>query len=71
MNATYTWLDWSVFSAYFALLIWITWYFSREKANNTQDYFLGGNKMPIWVVAISVLATSQSAATFLGGPDQG
>jgi len=27
--------------------------------------------MPIWVVAISVLATSQSAATFLGGPDQG
>ena len=71
MNATYTWLDWSVFAAYFALLIWITWYFSREKANNTQDYFLGGNKMPIWVVAISVLATSQSAATFLGAPDQG
>ncbi len=27
--------------------------------------------MPIWLVAISVLATSQSAATFLGGPDQG
>ncbi len=27
--------------------------------------------MPFWVVAISILATSQSAATFLGGPDQG
>lgn len=27
--------------------------------------------MPIWAVGISVLATSQSAATFLGGPDQG
>lgn len=71
MNATYTWLDWAVFAAYFALLLGITWFFSREKANNTNDYFLGGNKMPIWVVAVSVLATSQSAATFLGGPDQG
>lgn len=27
--------------------------------------------MPVWMVAISILATSQSAATFLGGPDQG
>ncbi|MDN3683822.1 hypothetical protein QW180_06180 [Vibrio sinaloensis] len=25
--------------------------------------------MPMWVVAVSVLATSQSAATFLGGPE--
>ncbi|MCP3864616.1 MAG: sodium:solute symporter, partial [Aestuariibacter sp.] len=46
------------------------WYFNR-KAATTSDYFLGGNAMPIWMVAISVLATSQSAATFLGGPDQG
>lgn len=27
--------------------------------------------MPVWVVAVSILATAQSAATFLGGPDQG
>ncbi len=71
MTATYTWLDWGVFALYFALLVFITWFFSREKASNTNDYFLGGNNMPIWVVAVSVLATSQSAATFLGGPDQG
>ncbi len=71
MNAQYTWLDWSVFGLYFMLLAFVGWYFSREKSTNTKDYFLGGNTMPIWVVAISVLATSQSAATFLGGPDQG
>ena len=71
MNAQYTWLDWSVFGLYFSVLAFVGWYFSREKSANTQDYFLGGNTMPIWVVAISVLATSQSAATFLGGPDQG
>ena len=33
--------------------------------------FSSGNSMPTWMVAISVLATSQSAATFIGGPDQG
>jgi SSS family transporter len=32
---------------------------------------LGGQNMPVWLVSISVLATAQSAATFLGGPDQG
>jgi len=64
-------LDWGVFIGYFGLLAFTGWYFSRKKVNNTKDYFLAGNNMPIWVVAISVLATAQSAATFLGGPDQG
>ncbi len=63
--------DWSIFAGYFGILAFSGWYFSRKKVNNTNDYFLGGNDMPIWLVAISVLATAQSAATFLGGPDQG
>ncbi|RHW76482.1 sodium:solute symporter [Colwellia sp. RSH04] len=71
MNIQYTWLDWGVFGLYFMVLAFIGWYFNQTKSRNTNDYFLGGNSMPIWVVAISVLATSQSAATFLGGPDQG
>ncbi len=69
--AELTFLDWSVFTGYFIILAGSGWYFSRRKVNDTNDYFLGGNDMPIWLVAISVLATSQSAATFLGGPDQG
>lgn len=68
--AQYEFLDWIVFVCYGLLLAGSGWFFNRRSAN-TQDYFLGGNKMPVWVVAISVLATSQSAATFLGGPDQG
>ena len=64
-------LDWSVFFGYFLLLAITGWYFNRKKVTNTNEYFLGGNNMPIWLVAISVLATAQSAATFLGGPDQG
>lgn len=70
MSAQYSGLDWLVFVAYGLLLLGSGWFFNRRSANS-QDYFRGGNTMPVWAVAISVLATSQSAATFLGGPDQG
>jgi len=71
MAGNFAFLDWVVIAAYVALLAVMGWAFSRNKSANSRDYFLGGNAMPYWVVAISVLATSQSAATFLGGPDQG
>ena len=66
----YTALDAAVFALYIFILL-VTGYIFNRQAKNTNDYFLGGNSMPIWTVSISVLATSQSAATFLGGPDQG
>ena len=69
MNSLFTSLDWAVFALYFALIAYTGWHFSRVKITSTKDYFLGGNSMPMWVVAVSVLATSQSAATFLGGPE--
>ena len=69
MNSLFTSLDWAVFASCFAIIAYTGWHFSRVKITSTKDYFLGGNSMPMWVVAVSVLATSQSAATFLGGPD--
>lgn len=63
-------LDWTIFGIYFLLLVMTGLWFNR-KAHSSKDYFLAGNQMPIWLVGVSVLATSQSAATFLGGPDQG
>ncbi|MBC3765650.1 sodium:solute symporter family transporter [Neptunicella marina] len=71
MGSHYSGLDWAVFVAYGLLIVLTGWFFNRQRAANSQDYFLGGNQMPTWIVAISVLATSQSAATFIGGPDQG
>lgn len=71
MSGGFTTLDWAIVAAYFALLIILGWMLNRQKVADTRDYFLGGNQMSYWVVAISVLATTQSAATFLGGPDQG
>ncbi|GGF79639.1 sodium:solute symporter [Alteromonas lipolytica] len=70
MLAHYTITDALLFILYGILLLVSGWYFNR-RAQNTTDYFLGGQAMPVWMVAMSVLATSQSAATFLGGPDQG
>lgn len=71
MSAEYTSLDWLVFVAYGAVLLLSGWWVNRKKSTSSNDYFLGGNAMPMWMVSISVLATSQSAATFLGGPDMG
>ena len=71
MTSGFSTLDWFIVAGYFGLLVALGWVLNRRKAENTQDYFLGGNQMSFWVVAVSVLATSQSAATFLGGPDQG
>ena len=71
LSAGFTLLDWLIVAGYFTLLLVMGWLLSKRTATSSQDYFLGGNQMPFWVVAVSVLATSQSAATFLGGPDQG
>lgn len=71
MTGTFSLLDWIIVAGYLLILFGMGWFFTINKSKNAQDYFLGGNKMPYWVVAISVIATTQSAATFLGGPDQG
>ncbi|MCA8923118.1 MAG: hypothetical protein KDD82_14985, partial [Planctomycetes bacterium] len=38
------------------------------KSADKDDYFLGGRSMPTWAVTLSVLATSLSAATYVGVP---
>jgi solute:Na+ symporter, SSS family len=68
--AAFTTPDWAVMGAYLALLVVTGWILSRRKPQATDDYFLGGRRMPVWAVAISVLATALSAATFIGVPQQ-
>lgn len=69
MNSTFSSLDWFVFIGYFLVLGLSSYLFSRTKITSTREYFVGSNAMPMFAVAISVLATSQSAATFLGAPE--
>ena len=69
MHTAFATLDWMIFGGYFAILFLSSVWLSRVKVENSRDYFVGGNSVPMFAVALSVLATSQSAATFLGGPE--
>ncbi|MCD6173000.1 MAG: sodium:solute symporter [Sulfurimonas sp.] len=69
MSSAFSPLDWLVFGGYFLILALSSYIFSRKKITSTREYFVGSNTMPMFAVAISVLATSQSAATFLGAPE--
>ncbi|MCK9472773.1 sodium:solute symporter [Sulfurimonas sp.] len=69
MQSAFSTLDWLVFISYFLLLGITSIILSRTKINSSRDYFLSPNTMPMFAVAMSVLATSQSAATFLGAPE--
>ncbi len=62
------WPDGLIVIAYFALVIYVGFAVAR-KDQSTGEYFLGGRSMPAWAVAISIVATMLSAATFVGVPD--
>lgn len=69
MPLAYTGYDWAVLGLYVALLALAAWWSSRRSPDRAEDYFLAGHHAPVWLVAISALSTMQSAATFLGAPD--
>ncbi|MEA1893512.1 MAG: sodium:solute symporter [Campylobacterota bacterium] len=69
MDSSFSSLDWFVFFAYFLVLGTASFILSHTKIRSSREYFVSSNSMPMFAVAISVLATSQSAATFLGAPE--
>jgi len=69
INSSFGFYDWLIFLTYFSILALSSWWFSRSKINSSREYFTASNTMPTLAVAISILATSQSAATFLGVPE--
>ncbi|GAA0492233.1 sodium/proline symporter [Salinibacillus aidingensis] len=52
-------------AVYLLIVLGIGIYFSRKKLNSSE-YFLGGDKLPGWVLAFSERATAESAYMFLG-----
>jgi Na+/proline symporter len=70
MTAQFTLLDWGIVASYILLLA-LAGILATRKQRDSADYFLAGHRVPIWLVAVSVLSTTQSAATFLGAPDYG
>ena len=71
MTLPFTVADWIVMAGYVAVLFASGWVFMPRRTESTRDYFLAGGTVPAWLAAVSVLSATQSAATFLGGPDYG
>lgn len=65
----FTLLDWGIVAGYVAILAIAGYLTTRRKMATSDDYFLASHHAPTWLVAVSVLSTVQSAATFLGVPD--
>ncbi len=54
-----------VFLAYLLMLIGLAWW-SRGESKTMSGYFIGGKKLPPWVVAFSTNATGESGWLLLG-----
>ncbi|MGB2925919.1 MAG: sodium:solute symporter [Limnothrix sp.] len=63
-------IDWVIVAVYAAVVIGIGIIASR-KQNNTDEYFRGSRQLPWWAIGLSIIATSFSAASLLGGPGEG
>ncbi|MFA5461493.1 MAG: sodium:solute symporter [Sulfurimonas sp.] len=69
MQSAFSALDWLVFGSYFLLLALSSFVLGKTKISSSREFFLSPTAVPMYAVALSVLATSQSAATFLGVPE--
>ena len=61
-------IDWSILGLYMGTVLAVGIAASRT-FKDTDGYFLAGRDMPSWAVALSVLATTLSAATFISVPE--
>ena len=62
--------DWAVVALYALVMLGIGIAASRRQSN-TDEYFRGSKTLPWWAIGISIIATSFSAASLLGGPGEG
>ena len=60
MQSAFSFLDWTVFGAYFLILAITSYILAQTKITTSREYFVSANSMPMFAVAISVLATSQN-----------
>jgi SSS family transporter len=59
--------DYAAILLYLGVLVAMGWHFSRRESN-TEQYFLGGRRVPWWAVGLSIFGTSLSAITYLSIP---
>ena len=60
-------LDWLVLALYLAGMVGIGVHFAR-RGGGTEDFFLGGRRIPWWAAGLSIFGTQLSAITFMAIP---
>ena len=60
-------IDLAVIVVYIVGIVALGSYFVR-RGRTTEDFFLGGRRLPWWAVGISIYATQLSAISFMGAP---
>lgn len=60
-------LDYALMAAYLAALVAMGIYLARRE-KTTDDFFLGGRRVPWWAAGISIFGTQLSAITFMAIP---
>ena len=60
-------LNYSILGIYLAALVGMGFYFSKSE-KSTEDFFLGGRRIPAWAAGLSIFGTSLSAITFMALP---
>ncbi len=58
-------LDLGAFVAFFAIVIGISLYKSRQE-RSSEDYFLAGRGLGLWLVGFSLIASNISTEHFVG-----
>ena len=66
-GSSLTWQDYSVLLVVLALVIFVGFYTGREE-KSTNDFFLGGRKIPWWAAGLAFVAAEISALTLIAVP---
>lgn len=66
-NSKFGILDYGCLTVYLVLLVLMGFYFSKRE-KSTDDFFLGGRRIPYWAAALSLIGTGLSAITYIATP---
>ncbi|MGD9691299.1 MAG: sodium:solute symporter [Phycisphaerales bacterium] len=61
-------LDWVVLLAYLTGMVLVGVRFARRQ-KSLAEFFLASRSVPVWAASLAIVATSVSAVTFLGAPE--
>ena len=66
-KVSFGWVNYVTLIMYLLLMVFLGYYFSKRN-KTTNDYFLGGGRIPWWAAGLSIYATMLSAITYLSQP---